>query len=221
MPPENAALGNALIAKLTGIDVRGRSSEAGYRLFDEWPQAQAGLLARLTQQPYVAHNATFEHSWFMLNVAGYAESYRAGRITIIDTLPMSRQWDPGAVPTNEHPYGDNTLDAYAKRQGALDSAHNERHLGLEDSHIMLVAMKHHLAALKAQRKGPWGPPAGRASAASPAVVSGEYTIGLVSNYQDSRQQRENRRRTIVRVVCVVIAVAMLGSLIIPAIYAGL
>ena len=87
---------------------------------------------------------------------GYAESYRAGRITIIDTLPMSRQWDPGAVPTNEHPYGDNTLDAYAKRQGALDSAHNERHLGLEDSHIMLVAMKHHLAALKAQRKGPWG-----------------------------------------------------------------
>ena len=156
VPPENAALGNALIAKLTGIDVRGRSSEAGYRLFDEWPQAQAGLLARLTQQPYVAHNATFEHSWFMLNVAGYAESYRAGRITIIDTLPMSRQWDPGAVPTNEHPYGDNTLDAYAKRQGALDSAHNERHLGLEDSHIMLVAMKHHLAALKAQGKGPWG-----------------------------------------------------------------
>ena len=43
----------------------------------------------------------------------------------------------------------------------------------------------------------------------------------MSNYQDSRQQRENRRRTIVRVVCVVIAVAMLGSLIIPAIYAGL
>lgn len=98
VPPENAALGNALIAKLTGIDVRGRSSEAGYRLFDEWPQAQAGLLARLTQQPYVAHNATFEHSWFMLNVAGYAESYRAGRITIIDTLPMSRQWDPARYP---------------------------------------------------------------------------------------------------------------------------
>ena len=36
VPPENAALGNTLIAKLTGIDVRGRSSEAGYRLFDEW-----------------------------------------------------------------------------------------------------------------------------------------------------------------------------------------
>ncbi|WP_258900824.1 hypothetical protein [Bifidobacterium breve] len=43
----------------------------------------------------------------------------------------------------------------------------------------------------------------------------------MSEYQDSRQQRENRRRAIVRVVCIVVAVAMLGSLIVPAIYAGL
>ncbi|MGJ0556262.1 hypothetical protein ACR73Q_02955 [Bifidobacterium breve] len=43
----------------------------------------------------------------------------------------------------------------------------------------------------------------------------------MSEFQDSRQQRENRRRTIVRVVCIVVAVAMLGSLIVPAIYAGL
>ena len=91
---------------------------------------------------------------------------------------MSRQWDPGSVPNDEHPYGDNTLDAYAKRQGALDSAHNERHLGLEDTHIMLVAMKHHLATLKAQGQGPWG--SGRqkrAWVANHAVVSGEYTTG--------------------------------------------
>ncbi|WP_263390578.1 hypothetical protein [Bifidobacterium myosotis] len=43
----------------------------------------------------------------------------------------------------------------------------------------------------------------------------------MSEYQDSRQQRESRRRTVVRVVCIIIAVAMLGSLVIPAIYAGL
>ena len=153
--PENARHGNALIRDLTGIDVRERGA-GEYRLFDEWPEAQTGLLARLTQQPYVAHNATFEHGFFMLNVAGYAEAYRAGRITIIDTLPMSRQWDPGSVPDESHPYGDNTLDAYAKRQGALDPAHDERHLGLEDAHIMLVAMKHHLAELKREGKGPWG-----------------------------------------------------------------
>ena len=83
----------------------------------------------------------------MLNVAGYAESYRAGKITIIDTLPMSRRWDEGSIPDDEHPYGNNTLDAYAKRQGALDESKSERHLGLEDTHIMLVAMKHHLGVL--------------------------------------------------------------------------
>ena len=82
---------------------------------------------------------------------------------------MSRQWDPGSVPNDEHPYGDNTLDAYAKRQGALDSAHNERHLGLEDTHIMLVAMKHHLATLKAQGQGPWGP-GGRSGVGGKPIV---------------------------------------------------
>ena len=91
VPAQNALLGNPLILDLTGIDVRDRAS-ADFRLFDEWPEAQIGLLQRLEQQPYVAHNARFEHSFFMLNVAGYAESYRAGNITIIDTLPMSRRW---------------------------------------------------------------------------------------------------------------------------------
>lgn len=102
VPAENAALGNPLILDLTGIDVRTRSvaeAASSFRLFDEWPAAQIGLLQRLEQQPYVAHNARFEHSFFMLNVAGYAESYRAGKITIIDTLPMSRRWDEGRFPT--------------------------------------------------------------------------------------------------------------------------
>lgn len=153
----NAAVGNPFIAKLTGIDVRERGTASGCRIFDEWPEAQAGLLQRLVQQPYVAHNATFEHSFFMLNVAGYAEAYRAGNIVIVDTMPMSRQWDPGSKETPEHPHGDNTLDAYAKRQGALPTDQNERHLGLEDAHIMLVAMKHHLGSLREQRQGPWGP----------------------------------------------------------------
>ena len=154
VPAENATLGNPLIRDLTGIDVSQRAS--GFRLFDEWPEAQIGLLQRLEQQPYVAHNARFEHGFFMLNVAGYAESYRSGNITIIDTLPMSRRWDEGSVPDDEHPYGVNTLDAYAKRQGALNPTKSERHLGLEDTHIMLVAMKHHLGVLRAEGRGPWG-----------------------------------------------------------------
>ncbi len=151
-----ARVGNPFIAKLTGIDIRDRGPASGHRLFDEWQAAQSGLLQRLMQQPYVAHNATFEHGFFMLNVAGYAEAYRAGDIVIVDTMPMSRQWDPGSEATPDHPYGDNTLDAYAKRQGALAPDRSERHLGLEDAHIMLVAMKHHLDWLREQGKGPWG-----------------------------------------------------------------
>lgn len=41
------------------------------------------------------------------------------------------------------------------------------------------------------------------------------------DYRTEREQRERRRRIIMRAVCVVIAVAMLGSLVIPAVYAGL
>ncbi|MBW3091600.1 DNA polymerase III subunit epsilon [Bifidobacterium sp. 82T10] len=156
VPARAARLGNEFIRELTGIDVRERGPESGLRLFDEWPAAQQGLLRRLEAQPYVAHNAAFEHGFFMLNVAGYAESYRAGNITIIDTMPMSKRWDPGSAPSEEHPYGDNKLDSYAKRQGALDAEHHERHLGLEDAHVMLVAMKHHLGVLRAEGRGPWG-----------------------------------------------------------------
>lgn len=157
VPARAAWLGNAFIRELTGIDVAERAVGERYPAFDEWPAAQHALLRRLSEQPYVAHNASFEHKYFMFNVEGYAERYRDGGITIIDTLPMSRQWDPGSQPSDEHPYGDNTLEAYARRQGALGAGMSERHLGLEDAHIMLVAMKHHLASLKERGEGPWGP----------------------------------------------------------------
>lgn len=164
-----ARRGNAFIRELTGIDVR-ELGDASMRMFDDWPAAQSGLLRRMVQQPYVAHNASFEHKYFMANIAGYAEAYRAGDIVIVDTLPMSRRWDPGSVPSEEHPHGDNTLDAYAKRQGALDPSSHERHLGLEDAHIMLVAMKHHLASLRAAGQGPWSP-SGRAGVGGKRIGS--------------------------------------------------
>ena len=157
VPEANARHGNPFILDLTGIDVCERGPHSGLRPFDEWTEAQSGLLQRLVRQPYVAHNAAFEHGFFMLNVAGYAEAYRAGNITIVDTMPMSRQWDSGSRPSAAHPFGDNTLDAYAKRQGALAPSQSERHLGLEDAHIMLVAMKHHLHTLREEGRGPWGP----------------------------------------------------------------
>ncbi len=54
-------------------------------------------------------------------------------------------WDAGSVPSPGHTRnGDNTLEAYAKRtsRSALTGNSHERHLGLEDPHIMLVAMRH-------------------------------------------------------------------------------
>lgn len=167
--PEAARHGNAFIIQLTGIDISQRTG-AEFPLFDEDPAAQADLLHRLTSQPFVAHMATFEHSFFMLNVAGYAEAYRNGHVTIIDTLPMSRLWDEGSIPCEGHPDGDNTLDAYAKRQGALHEDDAERHLGLEDTHIMLLAMKHHLTQLKAEARGPWGP-GGKAGVGGKRIVN--------------------------------------------------
>lgn len=151
VPLRCAEVANPFIAQLTGIDV---TKIAGEPIFDEWPRMQQALLERLMQQPYVAHNATFEHRFFMANVEGYAEAYRNGEITILDTMPMSRHWDAGSVPSPGHPHGDNTLEAYAKRQGALDGNSHERHLGLEDAHIMLVAMRHHLGTLKVAGEGP-------------------------------------------------------------------
>ncbi|MFC5221915.1 DNA polymerase III subunit epsilon [Bifidobacterium leontopitheci] len=154
--PEAARHGNPFIIQLTGIDIKQRVGER-FPMFDEDVTAQADLLRRLTAQPFVAHMATFEHSFFMLNVAGYAEAYRNGHVRIIDTLPMSRVWDEGSIPSEDHPDGDNTLDAYAKRQGALREDDAERHLGLEDTHIMLLAMKHQLHHLQQVARGPWGP----------------------------------------------------------------
>ncbi|WP_338154082.1 hypothetical protein [Bifidobacterium dentium] len=43
----------------------------------------------------------------------------------------------------------------------------------------------------------------------------------MSDYQNNREQRELRRRTVVRAVGIIIAAAMLLSVVIPAIYAGL
>lgn len=43
----------------------------------------------------------------------------------------------------------------------------------------------------------------------------------MNDYRTEREQREARRRTMVRVVCAIVAAAMLLSLVIPAVVAGL
>ncbi|MEK0306315.1 hypothetical protein [Bifidobacterium favimelis] len=43
----------------------------------------------------------------------------------------------------------------------------------------------------------------------------------MSNYSDECERKERRRRITARTVCVVIAVAFLAALVIPAVFSGL
>ena len=148
MPDDRAKLGNP-VAWLTGIEP---DTVAGKVPFDEDLNAQHALLAKLESAPYVAHYANYEHKHFMANVDGYAEAYRDGKIIIIDTMSMSKRWDD---KTGFEDHGSNRLEDYAKRWNVISDDDSERHLGFEDTHIMLVAMKKHLKNLHDNHKGPW------------------------------------------------------------------
>jgi DNA polymerase III epsilon subunit-like protein len=109
---------------------------AGKRPFREDKQLQKELLALLCSHPYLAHNAAFEDSWFMLHLDGYAEARKAGKIIPIDTRDICRRVDKDAVglPRESHP---NTLENWARRRGTLEAGEDERHLGLDDTELML------------------------------------------------------------------------------------
>ena len=93
------------------------------------PKMQKAILAALTAFPYMAHNAAFEDSWFMLNVDGYAEARaRPAKIVPIDTRDICRRVDPEVrlLPRETHPA---TLENWARRRGTLSKNEKERHLG--------------------------------------------------------------------------------------------
>lgn len=97
---------------------------------------QAQLLELLTTYPFMAHNAAFEDAWFTLNLNGYAEARKAGKIIPIDTRDMCRALDPEVrrMSWDQHPA---TLENWARRRGTLAPDADERHLGLEDTDLML------------------------------------------------------------------------------------
>lgn len=134
---------------LTGIGV---DTVKGKVPFDEDPAAQSTLLEKLETAPFVAHNASYEHKHFMANVAGYAEAYRDGKITIIDTMPVSKLWD---TKTDTSVRGANRLESWARRWGAIGQEDEERHLGGHDAHIMLDALREELEDLHENHRGPW------------------------------------------------------------------
>ena len=112
--------------------------------FRENDALQAQLLELLTTYPFMAHNAAFEDAWFTLNLKGYAEARKAGKIIPIDTRDMCRALDPEVrrLSWDQHPA---TLENWARRRGTLAADSEERHLGLEDTDLMLRTV---LAELK-------------------------------------------------------------------------
>lgn len=97
---------------------------------------QKALLAAMCAYPFMAHNAAFEDSWFMLNIAGYAEARKAGKICVIDSRDICRRVDPEVriLPRESRPA---TLENWARRRGTLAADEFEAHLGLDDVELML------------------------------------------------------------------------------------
>ena len=112
------------------------SDVEGKTPFREDKALQATLLSLMTKHPYMAHNAAFEDSWFMLNIDGYAEARRAGKIVPVDTRDICRRLDPevNQLPRESSPAA---LENWARRRGTLSSGESERHLGLDDTDLML------------------------------------------------------------------------------------
>lgn len=104
--------------------------------FRENKQLQSQLLSMLTSHPYLAHNAAFEDAWFLLNLEGYAEARKKGKITPIDTRDICRALDPEVrrLGWDQHPA---SLENWARRRGTLAADADEVHLGLEDTELML------------------------------------------------------------------------------------
>ncbi len=108
---------------------------ADQKPFRENKELQKELLEALIKHPFMAHNAAFEDSWFMLNLEGYAEARKEGKIIPIDTRDICRALDPEVrfISWEAKPA---SLEAWAQRRGVLSDGEVERHLGLDDTDLM-------------------------------------------------------------------------------------
>lgn len=130
---------------LADIHKIGWSDVEGKTPFREDVEVQAAILEAMCAYPYMAHNAAFEDSWFMLHVNGYAEARKAGRIVIVDSRDICRRIDPEVrtLPRESRPAA---LESWALRRGTLKPGESERHLGLDDVELMLATVQAEFAA---------------------------------------------------------------------------
>lgn len=104
--------------------------------FREDKSVQKTLLKLMKRYPIMAHNAAFEDSWFKLHLDGYAEARRAGKIVVIDSRDICRRLD-GEVASLPRESSPASLENWARRRGTLAASEDERHLGLDDTDLML------------------------------------------------------------------------------------
>ena len=104
--------------------------------FRDDKELQKNLVKLMKKHPFMAHNAAFEDAWFMLHLDGYAEGRKAGKIIPVDSRNICRELDPEVrkLPFDSHPAA---LENWARRRGTLAADEVERHLGLEDTDLML------------------------------------------------------------------------------------
>lgn len=137
LPKTRSLLGNPTdyISGIKAVDL------IGLPRIDEDLMAQQDVLDVVTAHPYVAHSSRTEDSFFRQNITGYAEAKRDGMVKIIDSRAVSQRLDdyPGKIS--------NRLEDYAKRWGVIPEDGRERHLGLDDSKIMLTALGRNLRSI--------------------------------------------------------------------------
>ena len=135
LPPQYAEIGVPLseIHLITWNDVGDKVP------FREDKDLQKRLLKVLKSRPFMAHNAAFEDSWFMLHLDGYAEARKEGKIVPIDTRDICRALDPEVrfLSWEAKPA---SLEAWAQRRGTLAADEVERHLGLDDTELMFCTL---------------------------------------------------------------------------------
>lgn len=122
------------IHHITWADVDGKTP------FRQNRALQGKILQLMKKFPFMAHNAAFEDSWFMLHLDGYAEARRAGKVIPIDSRDICRQLDP-EVKTLPRESSPAALENWARRRGTLQATENEVHQGLDDTNLMLKTVQ--------------------------------------------------------------------------------
>lgn len=121
------------------------SDVEGKKPFREDKELQKTILSLMKKYPYMAHNAAFEDSWFMLHLEGYAQLRKAGKINIIDSRDICRCLDPEvkSIPREMSPAA---LENWARRRGVLAKTESEVHQGLDDTDLMFKTVQAELKA---------------------------------------------------------------------------